>query len=162
MSYYRERRQRGCLRLFILIKLVDDIPVAVRSSSRRRQSGYFVHNTTAWRKKEIQIMAAEKSTKEKPLEKMTSKELREIALEIPDVTGVHGMNKAELVSIIRKARGIEEPVSKKGDTDIRVIKSKISELKKQRQEAADANDSKKAAQLRRRISRLKKKTRRAA
>ena len=107
-------------------------------------------------------MAAEKDSKEKPLEKMTSKELREIALEIPDITGVHGMNKAELVSVIKKARGIEEPASKKGDTDIRQIKAKINELKIKRQEAAGANDKKKVSQLRRRISRLKKKTRRAA
>jgi hypothetical protein len=72
------------------------------------------------------------------------------------------MNKAELVSAIRKARGIEEPVSKKGDTDIRKIKVRINELKIKRREAMDANDSKMAIRLRRRISRLKKKTRRAA
>ena len=35
--------------------------------------------------------------KEKPLDKMTVKELREIALEIPDLKGVHGMNKQDLL-----------------------------------------------------------------
>ena len=57
-----------------------------------------------------------KEAKEKPLEKMTSKELREVAMSTEGVTGAHGMNKAELISQIRKARGIEEPVSKKTNT----------------------------------------------
>ena len=38
--------------------------------------------------------------KEKPLDKMTAKELREIALKIPEITGVHGMNKAELLATV--------------------------------------------------------------
>lgn len=107
-------------------------------------------------------MAAEKKTKEKPLEKMTSKELRVIALEIEGITGAHGMNKAELISVIKKDRGIEEIPLKKGDSTMREIKQKINDLKTKRKEARDVNDSKKVSQLRRRISRLKKKTRRAA
>ena len=47
-----------------------------------------------------------KEIKEKPLEKMTVKELREIAKEIPEITGVSGMNKAELFSAIQTAKGI--------------------------------------------------------
>jgi hypothetical protein len=46
--------------------------------------------------------------KEKPLEKMTAKELREIALEIPEIEGVHAMKKEELLAAIREARGAEE------------------------------------------------------
>lgn len=107
-------------------------------------------------------MADEKKTKEKPLEKMTSKELRVIALEIPEITGVHGMNKPELISIIKKARGIEEKALKKGDSTVREVKQKINALKMKRKEVKDADDRKKASQLRRRITRLKKKTRRAA
>jgi len=48
----------------------------------------------------------QKEAKEKPLEKMTAKELRELGKQIPEITGVYGMNKAELVSAIKKARGI--------------------------------------------------------
>ena len=46
--------------------------------------------------------------KEKPLEKMTAKELRDVALTIPEISGVHGMNKEEVLAAIKKARGIKE------------------------------------------------------
>ena len=42
----------------------------------------------------------------KPLDKMTVKELREVALDLPEITGVHGMNKAELLAEIKEAKGI--------------------------------------------------------
>jgi hypothetical protein len=35
---------------------------------------------------------------EKALEKMTAKELREVAAGIPEITGAHGMKKDELLS----------------------------------------------------------------
>ena len=59
---------------------------------------------------------AEKETKGKPLDKMTVKDLREIAKEIPDITGVHGMNKAELLDAIEKAKGIVETPKEKAET----------------------------------------------
>lgn len=102
-----------------------------------------------------------KEVKEKPLEKMTATELRDIAKEIPEITGVYGMNKPELLSIIKKARGIEEGPSKKSG-DVRELKKKIKELKAQRAKALETEDAKMAAIYRRRITRLKKKTRRAA
>jgi hypothetical protein len=107
-------------------------------------------------------MADEKKTKEKPLEKMTSKELREMAMEISEISGAHGMNKPELVSAIKKAKGIEEKKTNPKDSSIRELKTKINELKGKRDQALEAKDSKKTGQLRRRISKLKKKTRRAA
>ena len=54
-----------------------------------------------------------KAVKEKPLDKMTVKELRDLAKESTDLTGVYGMNKPELVTEIKKARGIVEKVSEK-------------------------------------------------
>jgi len=107
-------------------------------------------------------MAEEKAAKEKPLEKMTAKELRELAMEIPEITGVHGMNKDELVREIKKARGIEDTKTNKKDSSVREIKQKINQLKAKKAEAMEAKDSKKTAMLRKKISRLKKKTRRAA
>ena len=104
-----------------------------------------------------------KEAKEKPLEKMTAKDLRDVAKEIPEITGVHGMNKLELISAIKKARGIEDEGGKFRDPAyIRDLKKKIKALKEQRQAALDSDDSKMATIYRRRISRLKKKTRRAA
>lgn len=104
----------------------------------------------------------EKAQKEKPLEKLTAKELREIALQIEGVTGVHGMNKDELISVIKKARGIIDERKKATTIDVRAIKAKIKELKAKREEVRAAGDKKAVDQLRRAISRLKKKTRRAA
>ena len=103
-----------------------------------------------------------KEVKEKPLEKMTAKELRETALTIPEITGVHGMNKAELIRGIKKARGIKEKDNKKGSSSVRDIKKKIKVLKGKRAVALEQHDDKMAVIYRRRISRLKKKTRRAA
>lgn len=106
---------------------------------------------------------AEKEVKEKPLDKMTAKELRELALTIEGILGVHSMNKPELLAAIKEARGIEDDRSKKGDVGaIREIKGKIKGLRKKSQEAREAGDVKKVAIARKRISRLKKKTRRLA
>ena len=105
----------------------------------------------------------EKEKKEKPLDRMTAKELREVALQIPEITGVHGMNKIELLAAIKEARGIVDEVSKKGaDVSVREIKKKIRGLKALKSEVNAEKDKKKANILRRRINRLKKKTRRAA
>lgn len=103
-----------------------------------------------------------KEKKEKPLDRMTAKELREAALKIPEIVGVHGMNKAELLATIKKARGIVDVKDKKSDVSIREVKAKIHALKAQKAEAYESEDKTKAKILRRRINRLKKKTRRAA
>ena len=109
-------------------------------------------------------MGAKKKKKieEKPLDKMTAKELRDVAREIPEITGVHGMNKAELISSIKKARGIEEAPKKKADASVRDIKSKIRKLKAEQEAFLKGDNKKMAIIFRRRISRLKKKTRKAA
>ncbi|MFH1981085.1 MAG: Rho termination factor N-terminal domain-containing protein [Pseudomonadota bacterium] len=107
-------------------------------------------------------MAGKKKVeKEKPLEKMTAKELREVAKDIDGIVGVHGMNKDELVSEIKKVRGIAE-TAKAVKADMRGVKKKIRTLKAEREKALSADDKKMAAIYRRRISRLKKQTRRAA
>lgn len=108
-------------------------------------------------------MAAKvKEAKEKPLEKMTAKELRELAKEIPEISGVHGMNKAELISEIKAAKGIVEEKKARSDASVRDIKKKIKALKTEQQTAVEAKDKKQSTLYRRRISRLKKKTRNAA
>ena len=107
-------------------------------------------------------MNEKKEAKEKPLEKMTVTDLRELAKEMPEITGVHGMNKQELIAAIKKVRGIEEKVVKKTDATSREMKKKIKALKAERQAALESSDKKMATIYRRRISRLKKKTRRAA
>lgn len=104
-----------------------------------------------------------KAPLEKPLEKMTIKELREIAKKIPDIIGVHGMNKPELYSAILKARGLDDkPLKKKADDSVRGIKKKIRAFKAERKTALEAKGKKMAKIYKRRISRLKGKLRRAA
>lgn len=108
--------------------------------------------------------------KEKPLEKMTAKELREMALGLPGIAGVHAMKKEELLVAIRKAKGIPEPEVKKrirGKKEKVLltssqIKQKIKELKAKREEMLQQRNLKMAEILKKRIRRLKKKTRRVA
>ena len=108
-------------------------------------------------------MSAEKmETKEKPLEKMTVTDLREIAKEIPEITGVHGMKKEELIVAIKKSKGIVDEPTKKTDATLGEIKKKIKAVKTQRLAAIEAKDKKMAKIYKRRISRLKKKSRRVA
>ncbi|MBU0985623.1 MAG: transcription termination factor Rho [Proteobacteria bacterium] len=103
-----------------------------------------------------------KEAKEKPLEKMTAKELREVGKQIPEVVGVYGMNKPELIAAIKTARGIIDEVPKREDASVREVKKKIRLLKAEHEAAILNNDLKMADIYRRRIIRLKKKTRRAA
>lgn len=93
---------------------------------------------------------------------MTATELRETAKEIPEIVGAHGMNKPELVSAIKKARGIEDPAGAKDATLVRGLKKQMKELKAKQAAAISAEDDKMAAIFRKRVIRLKKKIRRAA
>jgi hypothetical protein len=102
-----------------------------------------------------------KEKKEKPLDRMTAKELREMALQIQGIVGVHAMNKAELIAAIKEAKGIVEEKKRQTTTDVRSIKQKIRELRGQKEALKEAGEKGKVTTLRRRISRLKKKTRRA-
>jgi len=107
-------------------------------------------------------MSAEKTeTKEKPLEKMTVTDLRGMAKDIPEIVGVHGMRKEELISAIKKSKGIMDQPVKKADASLGEIKKKIKAVKAQRQAAIEAKDKKMATIYKRRISKLKKKSRRA-
>jgi len=101
-----------------------------------------------------------KDKKEKPLDRMTAKELREMALQIQGIVGVHAMNKNELLVAIKEAKGIVEEKKRQTAVDVRVIKQKIRELRGQKEALKDTGEKRKVITLRRRISRLKKKTRR--
>jgi hypothetical protein len=113
-------------------------------------------------------MAAEKKRKkekvEKPLEKMTAKELREYALELGEIMGVHGMNKEELLAAIKKVKGLKEEKQKKAEAvTVRDLKLKTKELRARKQEALAAGMPRKQIDiLRKRANRLKKRTRRVA
>jgi protein-arginine kinase activator protein McsA len=98
----------------------------------------------------------------KPLAKMTTPELKEMAKGIEGLSGVHGMKKEELIDVLRKSKGMVASAAQKGDASLRKLKSRIRTLKANRAAAIEAQDRKRAAICRRQISRLKKKSRRAA
>ena len=107
---------------------------------------------------------------EKSLEKMTVKELRVIAMEIPRAVAVHDMKKAELIVCIKEARGIKDEgpvkIKKKVVAKIKLskseIKGKIKQLREEKTAAHASKNRKKMDFLRRRISHLKKQTRKFA
>ena len=100
---------------------------------------------------------------EKKLEKMTIKELREIALQIPEIQGVHGMTKEELISALRKVYGItEESKEVSISTKIKELKQKVKKFKKLAEEAKQNRDFKKYERYRKLASNFKKKTRKLA
>lgn len=111
-----------------------------------------------------------KEMHEKPLDKMTVTELREVAKEISSITGAHGMKKAELLSAIKEAKGMvdesqNKPAAKakvKTAVTVQEIKALIKGLRVQKEQALADKDKKQAKIYRRRISRLKKKSRQAA
>ncbi|MDF2953286.1 MAG: hypothetical protein OD816_000531 [Thermodesulfobacterium sp.] len=98
---------------------------------------------------------------EKKLEKMTIKELREIALQIPEITGVHGMNKEELISALKKIYGIKEEPRKVGES-MRELKAKVKKFKALAEEAKKNKDWIKYERYRKLASRFKKRTRKLA
>lgn len=112
---------------------------------------------------------------DKPLDKMTVPELKDLALTLPHdhlEKAVHDLHKDELLAFIKAAQGIHEPAAhkhkKKAHAQVKTpltkpeLKSKIVTLKDARQAAQTAQDRKLSSRLRRRISRLKKKTRKIA
>ena len=112
-------------------------------------------------------MGAEKKeeSKEKDLDRMTVKELKEVAAESADLVGVHAMKKAELLAAIKEAKGIKEEKAPKEKIEkeavtVKELKEKIIALKVERKEARKARDKRMVHILRRKINRLKKETRR--
>ena len=107
---------------------------------------------------------------QKPLDKMTAPELKEVAKEIPGLTGVHAMKKADLIDVIKKYYGIEEEVPAKGKkkkaekrtASVKELKTKIIQLREKKEAARATKDRKNIEILRRRINRLKKQTRKVA
>lgn len=109
----------------------------------------------------------ERKLPEKPIEKMTAPELRELAKGF-GVEGTHAMKKEELIPVLKKAYGIkDEGLDKKGaksgakTVTVAAVKERIARLKKDKAAALEAGDRKKRDILRRRINRDKKRSRRA-
>ncbi len=95
----------------------------------------------------------------KPLDKMTVKELRELCInKMPLIAGASGMDKETLISNIKEFLGIEEEegaVSPYKD-QILTIKKQIKGMRADKTEIASRKDR---SILRRKINKMKKRTR---
>jgi protein-arginine kinase activator protein McsA len=113
-----------------------------------------------------EVKKQEEVVPEKPFDKMTVVELREFALAKDlGISGVHAMKKEELLPLIKEALGIkeEEPVVKTVDQGtVAAMKQKILRLKEEKRTAISSKDKKKTNVLRRRINRLKKRSKKVA
>lgn len=99
----------------------------------------------------------------KPLDKMTAKELRQLAMDkIPHITGASGMQKEELLSAIKEILGIDPEGDKTVSPYKAQIKSIKSEIKNLRVEKKELEGRKERSSMRRKINKLKKRTRRLA
>jgi len=94
------------------------------------------------------------------IEKMTIIKLKEECLKIPNIVGVHGMNKAQLIAELKEFKGIPVDVPKKKKTPVKSLKQNIKKLREQFGVAASEKKEQRAHYLKKRISTLKKKTRR--
>lgn len=97
----------------------------------------------------------------KPLEKMTTKELRTLCIEkLPMITGASGKDKDELVQSIKDVFGIvEEQAVSPYKKQIAEIKKQIRELRVKKEEITDRAQR---DYIRRKINKLKKRTRQLA
>jgi len=108
---------------------------------------------------------------EKSLEKLTVKELKEIALGMEEIEGVSAMKKDELLAAIKEVKGVEEApaheakkahpkkAKEKSAESVAGLKAKMKELRKKREELREKKDKVGVLRLKRKISRLKKRTR---
>jgi hypothetical protein len=104
-----------------------------------------------------------KEKKEKPLEKMTATELRKYALDLGEISGVHGMNKEELLAAIKEVKGLKDEGKAAKTVNVRDLKEQAQTMRGKKLEAIGAGATRKQIDvLRKKANRLKKKTRRAA
>ncbi len=99
----------------------------------------------------------EKRYTRRQLEHMTAKRLRDLALDLKEIAGVHGLKKGELVEAIFALRGVEEAEGVSAfAVDKGAIKQEIRQLKGLRTSALEAGDSTGLKRVRNRIKRLKR------
>ncbi len=99
--------------------------------------------------------------------KMTVKELRELAKEVPGLTGISSLKKDELIAALQGSRGAgQETKNKKKEAgpslkalSAREVKERISSVRAQKSAACEGKDKKLLGALRRKLNRLKKQSR---
>jgi hypothetical protein len=123
-------------------------------------------------KKEVSKAEVMLRSLEKPLERMTVKDLREIGTEVPGVQGVHAMKKDEIISLLYEYMEVVGIPFERPEKTTKVkapkvtlskqeLKAKAAALRAEKASLLADGDSKAIRVMRRRINRLKKMTRRA-
>jgi hypothetical protein len=79
-----------------------------------------------------------KEKKEKPLEKMTATELRKYALDLGEISGVHGMNKEELLTAIKEVKGLKDEGKAAKAVNVRDLKEQAQAMRAKKLEAIGA------------------------
>ena len=89
----------------------------------------------------------------KTLEKMTVSKLRDEALKFEDLSGVHGMQKPELLTVLKAKYGIVEEHHESAALLVKkhTLKQKIKTLKAEQAQALEGKDAKKSALLQKRL-----------
>ncbi len=104
-----------------------------------------------------------KEKKEKPLDKMTATELRKYAMDLGEISGVHGMNKEELLSAIKEVKGIKDEGKAAKTVNVRELKEQAQAARAKKLEGIAGGATRKQVDiLRKKANRLKKRTRKAA
>jgi hypothetical protein len=104
-----------------------------------------------------------KEKKEKSLDKMTATELRKYAMDTGEISGVHGMNKEELLAAIKEAKGIKDEGKHTEKVSMRDLKEKAAAMRSKKLAAIAAGEPQaKIDVLRKKANRMKKRTRKAA
>jgi len=94
----------------------------------------------------------------KDLEKMTVLKLREEALKYPEIEGVHGKNKEQLMDEIARMLGIQRPHVHFTDNVVHTksdLKHRIHDLKIEREKLLAVHDHKRLHEVRREMHELK-------
>ena len=81
-----------------------------------------------------------KEKKEKPLDKMTATELRKYAMDMGEISGVHGMNKEELLVAIKEVKGIKDEGKDTEKVSMRDLKEKAAAMRAKKLEAIAAGE----------------------
>jgi hypothetical protein len=96
----------------------------------------------------------------KPLDKMTAKELRDLVInQLPMIQGASGMDKDALVKTIKEVLGITEEEGSVSPYKTQILAMKVQMKEMRTKKAAEGTSRKDKDIIRRKVNRLKKRSR---
>jgi hypothetical protein len=99
----------------------------------------------------------------KPLDKMTAKELRDLVInQLPMIQGASGMDKDQLVAAIKEVLGITEEKDSPSPYKAQILTMKAQMKELRTKKAAEGTSRKEKDIIRRKVNRLKKRSRNLA